>query len=174
MQACPLLSVPNEILCGIIRILHPTSIAQCRAVCTRIRDNIDHSPELRRLIELGIKGYQPNRHFKGCWSEEIHESFLDFQRRMHTMTPVSTETYELPFETAVYEDGLRGYDPTPTLMTPGSSGNIKFSDITPRDSHSVASPTTWSHEYDISTGTRIGYGLSPREGLMVVVYLHER
>ncbi|KIM26490.1 hypothetical protein M408DRAFT_330626 [Serendipita vermifera MAFF 305830] len=173
MEGCPLLSLPSEILCGVIRFLPPIYIARFRAVCTQIKDNIDHSPELKRLIELGIKGYQPSRYFSGCWSEEIHERFLESQRRLLTMTPISTETHSLPARSMAYDDGLQGCCPSGLFVPPGNSGNIDLIDIMPYRSHSVAKPITWSQEYGRSTGTPIGYGLSPREGLMVVVYFHE-
>lgn len=89
------------------------------------------------------------------------------------MTPVSTKTHEIPDGSVVYDDGLLACSPTQLFQTPANGGNTNLIDLTPLPSHSAASSGTWLQEYGLSTGKRIGYGLSPREGLMVVVYLRE-
>ncbi|KIM26489.1 hypothetical protein M408DRAFT_25443 [Serendipita vermifera MAFF 305830] len=170
MQACTLLSLPNELLREILLLLPPIHIVKYRAVCTRIRDNIDGCSEAQRLIELAIEGYQPNRRYKGAWTEEIHKRFGEFRRALLTFKPASTANYELITQSTDYDAGLQGayVAPIPSTCTPGS---IIFVDMDPQNVSSSTAKTVWEEKYQYADGIFLGYGLSRHEGLIIVVYL---
>ena len=189
MKGTFLTSLPNEILQKILLLLPPIEIVKCRSVCpykmiysnvlketqvcTQIRDNIDGCAEAQRLIELGHEGYQPSRYFNKPWTQSVHNQFREFGRGLLAFTPTSTVIHMLNNGGIAYDDGLRGNDSTTTFgMIPVSyPGWAELTDLAPNPPHGIKILSK-RHNYEHSTGTYTGYGISAREGLMVIAYLH--